>query len=236
MRCIRLLPGRVVLSHLFVYCAVGLKVVFTFRCCGGLITCALGASCGRSRCPVIRHITGQATLHDLAHNITVVAFEDDELERRKLSRFVVVRRYLRVLLVRVFPRLHEPLALLFKLCVDIRKFLGRELAQELAHELFLVILQVFSLLLSRSQVSLSFFEARGCVRLRLTCNGWPNGLRGSHSPLPLRLLLRHPFPRVGAEVRLPALGRRCILFTSDTCLAMGTVLELLQSSGRSAIV
>ena len=56
--------------------------------------------------------------------------------------------------MRVFPGLHESLPLLFKLCVDVWQFLGREFAHELSQQLPLMVLQVFSFLLGRPHVTL----------------------------------------------------------------------------------
>ena len=64
----------------------------------------------------------------------------------ELARFVTVRRYLGVLPIRVFPGLLEPPSLFLEDLVAVRDSPGWELAQELAHELLLLLLLLPGLL------------------------------------------------------------------------------------------
>ena len=155
MGSVRFLPCRVILDgHFAVKVLTGLEIIaLALGRSRGLIPGLRGLG-GGPRGVQFGHVAGEATLHDPAHDIRIVALEDDKLERAELPWLVIVRRDLRILLVRLLPSLHEPLPLFFELRVQIRQLLGWEFAEELAHKFFLVIFEVFSLLLGRSQIHL----------------------------------------------------------------------------------
>ena len=167
------------------------------------------------------HVAGKSALHHSAHYVAVVALQDDKLKRRHLAWLVVIRRDLSVLSMRVFPRLHESLALLFQLCVDVGQLLGRELAHKLSQQLPLVVLQVFGFLLWRPHVTLGLLVS--VCALSNVCTGLGNLLLSILVEPGIFGLLE-----LGSLARLSRIRPRlCLFFAKLSNLGTGVRAEIL---------